>query len=345
MNPIPPEFSSVYRWTITSDDHEVEVKIPLPVSLNPKCIESRLSEDHLAISVTIPDAPPVLKGALYARAESLATTTQQDSLILTIVKAEPGQPWPVLIIGPHPETSEVDPGSLYVIWQYLQVDPETATSDTAIRSLSASAYLGFVPAMRVMYNRMSQSDPLEAQQLLYRASQVYRDAESTLLLAALLSQTEGMAAQAFKMFGVAAGQGALVAKSYLAKYLSPVGGLAFDVKDTRAALTLLCQVLEVQPDEPIACHEMAMILWNGAGIEKDEDRARRLQEVAVWRNPQTPPLSRVVVPAEGEVAVDADEEAKEEAEGQIVKIAIGTVIATVVIGGAVSLYKYFRSKE
>jgi hypothetical protein len=98
--------------------------------------------------------------------------------------------------------------------------------------------------------------------------------------------------------------------------------------------------LAVESDEPIACHELAQIFYNGVGVEKSEERAIELQEIALKRNPGTPPLAVVTI----------EEEKVEEREGEsggvgIVGIAIGAAIGAVFIGAGVKLYQYLRRES
>jgi hypothetical protein len=323
------DLSILYQWQLVPGDNEIKIKLSLPDSFDPNSITAALSDDRTALSITIPGEPPIVKGTLFAAAKSLSTAVSDNSLVYTLVKETPKE-WGVLIKEFYPGTHEMDPCSLFMLWYQLQDDPETKGSEASLFFLSESVRYRFIPAMRVLYLLLSQrpETAVQAQALLITASRTYQDAESTMLLAALLSG-QGMAREACQMFAMAADQGAIAGKSYVARYLSPVSGLDYPEKNLELAIRLLNEVRALQPDEPIACHELALLLYNGVGMERNEEQARALQEIALQTEPDTPPLTRGT--AEG--------------SWSIMEIAIGAVAAAVVFGGGVSLFRYLNRRK
>jgi hypothetical protein len=329
--------SALYQWTVTADEREVKIKLSFPRIFNPDALEASLSDDKTAISIAIPDAPPIVKGTLFAPAESLSLAILDDSVVYTLVKAEPGE-WGPLIKDFYPGTADMDPSSLLVLWYQFQEDRTIANPEAAQMAIIQSANFCFVPALRILSQILIQNPATvrQAQELLEMASQTYNDAESTLVLAQILSFTPGRARDAFQAFATAAEQGSLVAKSQMAAYLSPLSHPDFPDKNVGEAVRLLNEVREIEPEDPIACHELAKLLNNGVGIEKNEERARELQAIAVRKNPRTPPLSR---------KVDTAEHPQAEAGWGLVDIGLGVAAAAMVIGGAFGLIRYFRRRK
>jgi hypothetical protein len=237
-------------------------------------------------------AVPLVKGTLAGAVSSVSASHTDASLTLTLAKAVPGA-WPLLITAFYPGAGDADPKSCFLLYEYARAHRGDPLAVDPVVALSASINAGFCPALRVGFQGLSQNPGSEqmALQWLRIAADAYEDPEATLMLAVVFEQ-RGLLREAFRTFQAAAERGMLQAVSFLGRYFSPLCEETVGVKSAERALALFQQVRELDASEPISCHELAMLYYNGVGVERDEKRAEELQAIAHAYMPDIPPLTR-----------------------------------------------------
>lgn len=329
---IQPDLQILYNWETKDAEDEIEIIITVPPTFNTKSLRAELNSDRTAVAITIPDQPPVLMGKLVAQVSLMSQTNDGSHIIFTFTKEEP-KAWPFLISDLHPTTEAIDPQSAFIIaGLLLQTNPEE-NIEKAQFLLFESCNAGFIPALRLAAQMLqSNVQTLPTAIKILEMGVGYRDPVACMQLGLLYLRDKETRRQAERLFLLAAELGLIMGLSYVGQLYSPLTDIEFDEKDAEKAVAIFKQVREVEPEEPIMCHELAMLYYNGVGVEKDEEQAEKLHAMAKKQIKDLPDLKRVEVATKksGFSGLDA--------------IAIAAV-GSVVIGGAFTIYKMWRSKK
>jgi hypothetical protein len=290
---IPPEFSDLYDWTFQDSPDTATLIITFPPTFVGSSIRHQLSPDHTAIAVEWGNEVPLVKGTLFAPVTSVNASLTENSFSLTLTKATAGD-WPLPITNFYPETEEIDPQSGFLVYCYAKEGTPIGAGNPAM-CLGASIDAGFCPALRVAFEAFSVNPQTAAQgfRLLSVAAQTYGDPIAWFMIGQVLEERGGAVEQAFGAFEKAAGGGWMPAAAVIGQYFSPLCERKFPEKDVRMAIKIFEGVRKVDPTEPVSAHELAMLYFNGVGVEKDVERANELQKIAVAGNPEIGPLTMV----------------------------------------------------
>jgi TPR repeat protein len=199
--------------------------------------------------------------------------------------------WPLLITDFYPGTREADPQSCFLFYAYAREHRGEAMAVDPAQALTASINAGFCPALRLAFEALS-ANPETAEgglRLLCTAAETYGDPMATLMLGTFFEE-QGLHPQAFRTFQAAAERGVLPAVAFIGRYFSPLCEQTVGHKSASKARKLFEEVRKREPSEPFSCHELAMMYYNGVGVEKDVKKAEELQAIAKAGLPEIPPL-------------------------------------------------------
>ncbi|OHS99962.1 hypothetical protein TRFO_33476 [Tritrichomonas foetus] len=356
---IDAEYKFLYEWNINQDEEEIEILINYPETFSPKSIQVELNKELSGIRISLPDQIPIVCGQLMDSVTSYSTTQTKTCLTVSLQKAEPGV-WPYLNRDIHPISKSIDPKSAFELSQEMMRYQEQESKNTGLRLMLESANCGFLPAMRLFVSLFITNEHFEKEafEMLVRGADYYNDPDMILKYGIILTGNEELRPNSLQYFERAANMGVVVARSYVGQIISPLTDISFLVKDAEAAADIFEKVLLVDPNEPIACHELAKLLYNGVGVPINEKRAEDLQKRAVAKDENIPPLIkyspekleeiRATMKARSEKNHQVNETKNDEGENSGIKlvdvVATASVIA-VVSAGAFALYNFFTRRK
>jgi TPR repeat protein len=287
---IPPEYHALYEWTFEDSPESATITFHFPPTFASSTIHHELTHDSTALIVTFTDPLPLVQGTLHSPVSSVSASHTDDSLTLTLTKVDPAA-WLLPITSYYPGTSEADPQSCFLMYEYALAG---GVDRAAVGAFEKAIRAGFCPALRAGFQLLS-ANPENMEfgfRMLCTAVDTYQDPIATLMLA-LFFEARGSPQQAFRAFKMAAVRGMVQGLSYLGQYLSPLCAKSAGGKNVENAIKLFEQARKADPQEPISCHELAMLYYNGVGVEKDVRRAEELQAIARESLPDISPLSIV----------------------------------------------------
>jgi hypothetical protein len=308
----------------------VDVIFHFSPTFNPDSINLELTSGKDAISMTIPDAPPLVHGMLAAPLQRLSgRSVSGTSLTFTFKKARPAD-WPFLITGPHPQTGRLDPQSGFVMFQSsMQQD---GWNEASQHWLEMSGSAGYCPALLAgwdLFQRSQETAP-KAIEWLRIAATAYDNPEACFLLGMVLMSNQNCVAVAFDFLQRAANAGIVHAWARLAQLLSPLSDYEFEAKDAEQAVALLENVRRRTPNDPVMCYELSKLYFNGVGVEKNEALARELDQIARKELQDLPELKVMeITPKEEPPKKD---EGSTLGTAAVVAIAVGAVVAAGFLG-------------
>jgi hypothetical protein len=339
---IPPEHAQLYEWQFSEEKSTVDVVFRFSPMFNARSIKLELTPEKDAISLTIPDGPPLVHGKLAAAVtKMLSRSTSGTSLTFTFKKARVGM-WHVLIAGPHPQTSKADPQSAYVMFQVAL--SQGGWNETSQHWLEMSGSAGYCPALLAGFDLFQQSSETaqKAEEWLGMAATVYGNSDARLGLGVLLMHRPDSVQSAFHFLQQAGNAGLLQAWTRLAQLLSPLSDYAFEAKDAEQAVALLESVRRKTPNDPLMCHELSKLYFNGVGVKRNEQLARQLDTCARNAFQDLPELRVLPIEPKKEELEKVDEPKKDEG-GTLRTIAVvGLTIAATVAAGLFGWLAYRR---
>jgi hypothetical protein len=299
---IPPELSALYEWEFEDYPDRIELTLSFPLNFNPSQVRAYLSPDGTALSITIPGLLPIVYGLLlHPVFDMRAQISPQQSKYL-IRKRNPAS-WPYLIDDCYPGTDCVDPASSFFLFQNLT--GSGPIDENLINLLLVSANAGYRPALRLAFCLLldDQSTADIARNFIRIDAERYGDPVGVFHYAVLLAKEGATRADALMYFRRAADLGIVEAKSLIGQILSPLSDVSFQNKNADDAATVLLEVMAEKPEEPVMCHELAMLYFNGIGVPKNVELALQLQATAATHMPNVAPLvERKVNPADGSLS-------------------------------------------
>lgn len=335
---INPEVAFLYTWDFQNDEEEAEIRISYPPSFNPKAIKIELTDDKTAIKMSIPNEIPFLMGELFAPVTGFSTSIDKNELRVSLTKKEEGQ-WPFLIKSIHPETKQIDPHSGFIIFYTMEKTDETI--EIALNILQGVIAVKYLPAMQYALNAFFQNpESREASfQIAMDAINYYSDPISMYWLGSQLVQNPETVDQGINFLKQADERGVVSARSLVGQIFSPLNDIPFKYKNAEQAVKLFQSVLEQNADDPISNHELAMLYYNGVGVPKDVEKAEDLQKKAksIIQADQVPDLT---VKKPIAAIVDKSNDSNSPTSTKFVDILGAIAVGTVVVGAALTVFKY-----
>ena len=290
------EYKFLYEWKFQSTEEEAEIIFSFPPTFNSRSLSIKLNEAKTGITVELPDMIPFVTGKLFEEVEGYDTTSTNNSFIISFRKKTSNE-WPILITDIHPDTHRIDPQSAFVLSEYFRQSDQDSNKELSLKLLFESASCGYLPAMRLFSTLFISNAELskEALNMIVRGASFYNDPMLTLNYAVILSASDdpNVRTSSINYFHAAANMGVVIARSYIGQMISPLSEYPFQIKNATKAAEIFEKVLEESPNECIACHELAKLLYNGVGVPLDEQRAEELQKRALENNPEVPPLEKL----------------------------------------------------
>jgi hypothetical protein len=280
---IAPTLSSLYQWTLTQDSAELQVSIPLPfIPFDTELLQVSLSRDRNAILAEIPGELPIVSGTLFGGVSSFSLEAAADRVTVRLVKALRCD-WPLLISGADAAMGELDPKSAFELFLASQ---ERAFFDRALS-------VGYAPALILAFE-WSLAGGADARErgmaLLCLAANRYEDPHALLALGDQLCLGERTRDQCFDVYQRAVAAGTIRGLARIGRLISPLSDVPYAHKNAARAVQLFEQVIE-RMEDPVALAELARLVFNGIGIDRDVRRAEELHARALARQPGLRPLA------------------------------------------------------
>ena len=340
---IQPDLQELYDWDFKNEEDEVEIVVSFPPTFNTKALKAQLNGDRTAISITVDGQPPIVMGKLFEPVTDMTKSIQSDNVTFTLTKATP-QPWPILIKDAHPDTTDLDPRSMLMIAQVMLGQGTNESIEQGQMLLLKGCELGYVPTLMLTHELFAKSEDPQLRdvsvRLLQKAALVYRNPVAMMQLGLIMIGQPETVAEGEQMMLAAAEAGLPIAMSYLGQLYSPLTEAPFP-KDVEKAVKLFQAVRELQPDEPIMCHELAKMYYNGVGVELNEELAQELQKRAKMTLVECPELEKIEVKQQEEKKEAEAKKGKFSAVDAMAVVAVGSVI----LGGAFTLFKMWRKRK
>ena len=293
FKPIQPEFVEVYSWDMMPTGPYLVVTIKTPEGFDATKVKAELNEDNTAISVRYPDQPPILEGLLFEKVKSMEMKINSEEKNITVTVAINSEKAPELLVTDiHPQTHRMDPLSAFITFNMRSHSEDMSQQKGCFRYLEFGLEANFVPAMLAAASIFQRIPQLADQSfhLVRLAADIYNSPPALLQMGLFLINSPQKELALEYMEKAAAHKGFPFAKALLGTMLSPIADMECPKKDAKRAAELFEEVLK-EDENPMALHELAMLLYNGIGVEKNVERAKELNERCkkLERN-QTPEL-------------------------------------------------------
>ncbi|OHT01934.1 hypothetical protein TRFO_31125 [Tritrichomonas foetus] len=342
---IQPDSQFLYEWEFNQDEEDVDLVIKYPPTFNPKSIKVEFTEDKKGIKVHVPGLLPIVCGHLGGSITGHSTSISSTSYTITMTKETPIQ-WLLLTDDIHPTENICDPMTSFFIATALINNREEQSQQAGLEALTRSALWGFMPAVRafVRINLNSSNENLShmAVALLQKASDYYGVPDMQFWLGMILYTNDSTRVQSLSYFSKAAEGGVVEARSRIGQLLSPLSEVPFETKDASKASQILEAVLQLLPDEPIALSELSKLLYNGVGVELNEERAKELHGRLKKIVPEAPDL---VKQKASRNATKTEDGASKSFHISVVDVVAAASILLFISVGAYSIYRYFRRRK
>lgn len=216
----------MFNWEVHDSPDSVSVTFAVPDDFDVSTINVALNSSKTAISVTIPDEPPLLCGTLTSQVLDATLEIHEKEAVVKMEKAAPRR-WDLVVVAVHPETKTTDPKSAFLLYELHcrlgQVLTEDGTDYLAMLRRSASdGYLNAIAAI-AKFGINSESSDLQLQGIewLKFAAQAYKDPKSMTQLAWYLGSAHGHEEEALEYLRSAVALGHVRAWWVLGMMYSP----------------------------------------------------------------------------------------------------------------------------
>lgn len=291
---IDPKFQDVYAWELTPTGPYIVLTIHYPAEFDPKKVEMKLNDAKNAIWVHYPGQPAIVEGQLFNTIKDAEMKINEEEKQITITFTLLNDETPSMIITDfHPETHMLDPLSSYLIFSERAHSPSDALKDGCFKYLEFGLNANFIPAMLTAAGIFQHIPQLadKAIELFVIAADRYNAPPAQFQLGLFLMRNPKLKERAFDYIERAASDPQLtIASIVLGIMLSPIADMESPKKDAKRAAEIFENVLKIER-HPLALHELAMLYFNGIGVEKDVEKAKALNEEAGKdADGQVPPL-------------------------------------------------------
>ena len=279
---IEPDFIDVYCWELIPHETNIQALIKYPPSFDTSKVTYELNEQKDAVQVHYPDQPPIIEGKLFTKVNAIShQVIEKDSIYLIQFDFDKLEKLPdFLVTDFHPQTKKIDPLSAFLIYNKKQESKDQKVKEDSFNLLDVGLKYYFVPAMiaaAALFRHIPQLQE-RSLELTCIAADRYHAPAAELNLGLLYLNMPDSRDRALEYIEKASREPQLpIASIILALYLSPISDMEYEKKDAKRAYNLLDKALKVERN-PLALHEMAMLLYNGIGCEKDVEKAKKLQE-------------------------------------------------------------------
>lgn len=287
---IDPKYAKMYEYKLEMIDPRFCVIFPLPENFDTNKIKVALSSDRTGISVQFPNAPPLLKGKLFAPVSDFITKVDKECFVVMCNKEKP-EKWSKFIVDYFPKTQEIDPKSSFELFN--EITDEKQSLDEGAIHIVRSCNFGYVQAMNcVAAICLSTGHPdfvLKGRELFTIAIDYFKNPLAMVMYADIvLKENAARSPFAISLYKRAIEQNFPVAHALLGRALSPLSDIKCDCKNAEEAVKEL--ELGLSTESPMAYHELAMLYYYGVGVKKDQEKALKLQEKAKKAFPDVEPL-------------------------------------------------------
>ena len=173
----------------------------------------------------------------------------------------------------------------------MQESKDQDMKEKSFDYLYAALKVNFVPAMIAAASYFRHIPQLQERslELICKAADKYHAPSAELHLGLMYLNVPDCKDRALEYIEKASREPQLpLASVILALHLSPISDMEYSKKDSKRAVELFERSLKVER-HPIALHELAMLLYNGIGCEKDVERANKLQQECIRIDTNPPP--------------------------------------------------------
>ena len=293
---IKPEFSDVFCWELIPTEKYIKVLIKITEGFDTNLVKYELNEQKDAVSIRYPEQPPIVEGKLFGKVNNLTKKIYEKEKLLTFtfdfdaLEKEPD----FLIVDFNQETGKIDPLSSFLLFNKLQEEKDEKVRENCFKYLKVGVDTYFVPSMIAASSLFQRIKGLEERslELICIAADRYNSPAAQLHMGLFFINNPAQKEKAIDYITKASREPDLpIAKSILGVLLSPISDMESPKKDAKKAAELFEEALKVER-HPMALHELAMLLYNGIGVEKDVERAKQLnEECTKLEHGQTAPLT------------------------------------------------------
>ena len=291
---IDPKFQDVYPWELTPTGPYIVLTIHYVEGFDPSNVTMKVSDKKDAISVRYPEQPPIVEGKLFGEVKDVVMKINEEEKQITITFSLIKELIPDLICTDmHPETHMLDPLSSFLIFNKYSQSKDDNLKNGCFKYLEFGINAGFLPALLTAADIFARIPQLSsnAVELLITAADKYNAAPAQLQLGLMMMNQPNFKERSFQYIERAAQDKSIsIASVILGIMLSPITDMESPKKDAKRAVEIFNEVLEKERN-PLALHELAMLYFNGIGVEKDEEKAKTLnEEASKLQNGQIPAL-------------------------------------------------------
>lgn len=290
---ILPEFVDVYSWEILPTGPYIVLTIKTPEGFDATKVTASLNAEKTAVSCRYPNQPPIVEGLLFEPVKGMEMKINKEEKNITLTFSTEGNKTPeFVVVDIHPETKRMDPLSSFFAFHTKSHSPDENQQKGCFRYLEFGLEANFVPAMLAAASIFQRIPQLADQSfgIVKLAADKYKSAPACLQMGLFLINSPEKDLALEYMEKAASDDSLPFAKAILGVMLSPISDMECHKKDAKRAAELFEKVLTFERN-PLALHELAMLLFNGIGVEKDVERAQKLNdECKALEEGQTPEL-------------------------------------------------------
>ena len=271
---------ALFDWT-AEDGDTVLVKFAIPEGFDPGEITVNLNNSKTAITVAIPNEPPLLCGALAGAVSDASLSVESGVAVLALKKVE-AAPWELVVVSVHPETKEIDPKSAFLLFEVHSVRNQILTDDGTdyVSLLKASASAGYLKAISVIANLSVQNELPGVQrqgiEWLMLAADKYNDVKSMALIGWYLGNVHGYEDRAIEYLNRAIALGYQRAWWVLGMMYSPYSGFCdeFEKKNAGKAVEFF---EKAGTDKEVLEELLKLYERGGDGLKPDSAKVAELK--------------------------------------------------------------------
>lgn len=304
---IPIKHYQMYNWgyNYENDPGEFEFIVKFSPDFNIKLLHYALSKSKESFQLTIEDVKiPIICGKFPGKISEMSVSKNADNIIFSFTKEEP-KFWDFPIADYHDENHDMDPQSHYSLGiLYLSLQNKELGQEHFSAAISAHYLIAISALIHEISEELDEENDQKKKLKMitdivnfYNIGLNYRSPEMARDYGVFMLEHGFHDDIVLRVLDIAIQQGETNSILYKAMALSSLSVFnTFPYKDDSEAVRLLQFFIEKFREDKvpyIAYHLLALHLYNGVGIEMDEDKANSLQEMACKLNPDIEPLTKI----------------------------------------------------
>lgn len=286
---IPKGWQKHYEYYIRYNEEANKpiLILHLPPDLDLEKLEIDIDVEKQEIYIGVEGIPPFVCGSLAHKISDFEKVLEERKLMITFTPEEQIK-WEILITGSNSSHGLCDPFSAYLLYAITK----DQINDMNVQLLHMSAVMGFIPAIISFYTVLIKFYlPIEqADKFMYTMNEIYDDPLIYLKMGIVhfTRDTEEDFKLAFNLLEKA--QDLPEAQVFLGMYYDPYYYVPFGNKNGQMAVHFYKKALVFNTNDYRAHLQLANLLYNGVGVEKDIEAAEMHYNIAKKGFPNAEPL-------------------------------------------------------